>query len=263
MVAAQQGQKACLKALLRAKADTELLDEDGRTALQWAEAKGHTATAQLLQEHAAPPQPAAAAPAAPPDAGEPEDSTPASLPLEIYETAWQGVLLKVVKWLRKGGLVDAFGSATTARGYPSTCALLHVAATNGQLELVRELLKRGASIDLPGGRGLTALMSAALNGHLSILLVLLQHSANPDLQDIDGGTALMKAACQGQEACVQTLLRARANKHRAAYQRRLRRRPAVRRGQGPHGCRKAHSAALSFSTNSPQMRVVTRQGSKS
>ena len=99
-----------MKALLRAKANTELLDNDGRTALQWAEDQGHTATAQLLRQHAAPPQPAAAAPAAPPDAGEPEDSSPTSLPLEIFESAQRGELPKVVKWLRKGGLVDALGS---------------------------------------------------------------------------------------------------------------------------------------------------------
>ena len=42
MQAAYGGQEACVQVLLRAKANTELLDEDGYTALQWAEAKGHT-----------------------------------------------------------------------------------------------------------------------------------------------------------------------------------------------------------------------------
>ena len=78
--------------------------------------------------------------------------------------------------------------------------------------MVRELLKRGASVDLPGSLGLTGLMTAAIHGRLSILLVLLQHSANPDLQDNTYGvTALMLAAAQGHEACVQALLRADAN----------------------------------------------------
>ena len=88
---------------------------------------------------------------------------------------------------------------------------MHTAAGSGRLEMVTELLKQGASIDLPTSRGNTALMDAAINGHLSTLLVLLQHSANPDLQDIDGQTALMNAAVTGQEACVQALLRANAN----------------------------------------------------
>eukprot|EP00964_Phaeocystis_antarctica_P027761 scaffold15656_cov69-Phaeocystis_antarctica.AAC.1 len=77
--------------------------------------------------------------------------------------------------------------------------------------MARELLKRGASVDLPSSTGFTALIEAAIHGHTSIVLVLLQHSANPDLQDVYGATALMMAAQQGHEACVQALLRAGAN----------------------------------------------------
>ncbi len=63
--------------------------------------------------------------------------------------------------------------------------------------MVREFLKRGASVDLQTSLGVTALMDAAYYNHLSIVLVLLQHSANPDLQNIDGATALMAAAGKG------------------------------------------------------------------
>ena len=116
-------------------------------------------------------------------------SSPAPLPKEIHRSAERGELQKVVKWLRKGGAVDALGSATSVDGRPTTTTLLHAAASNGQLEMVRELLKRGASVDLQSSLGRTALMDAAYYGHLSILLVLLQHSANPDLQATsDGGT---------------------------------------------------------------------------
>ena len=75
-----------MKALLRAKANTELLDDKGFTALRYAEAKGQTATAELIWQHVAPPQPIATAPAAPPDAGEPAVSSPASPPLEILSS---------------------------------------------------------------------------------------------------------------------------------------------------------------------------------
>ena len=119
--------------------------------------------------------------------------------------------MTVVRWLRKGGSVNALLPSITGDSRPATFALLHTAAGSGRLEMVTELLKQGASIDLPTSRGNTALMDAAINGHLSTLLVLLQHSANPDLQDIDGQTALMNAAVTGQEACVQALLRANAN----------------------------------------------------
>ena len=88
-------------------------------------------------------------------------SSPASLPIEIARSAERGELQKVVKWLRKGGAVDALGSATSIDGRPITTTLLLPAAANGQLEMVRELLKRGASVDLPSSLGDTALMAAA------------------------------------------------------------------------------------------------------
>ena len=68
-------------------------------------------------------------------------SSPASLPIEIHRSAEQGELQKVVKWLRKGGAVDAFRSTTTRGGLPTTKTLLHTAAANDHLEMVRELLK--------------------------------------------------------------------------------------------------------------------------
>ena len=119
------------------------------------------------------------------------------IPKEIFKSAGRGELQKVVKWLRKGGEIDAFGSARSIDGLATTATLLHTAAANGHLEMVRELLKRGASVDLRTSLGSTALMQAAYHGHLSILLVLLQHSANPDLQDGYGFTALMAAATKG------------------------------------------------------------------
>ena len=60
--------------------------------------------------------------------------------------------------------------------------------------MVRELLKRGASVDLQSSLGRTALKEAAYGGHLSVLFVLLQQSASIDEQDHNGGTALIKAA---------------------------------------------------------------------
>ena len=242
MKAAGKGQEACVKALLRAKANTELLDDDGDTALQYAETQGHAATAELIRQHAAPPQPATASPAAPPDADEPVVSSPASLPVEIHRSAGRGKLQKVVEWLGKGGLVDALCSAPTSDGRASSFGLVHAAAAKDRLEMVRELLKRGASVDLQSSLGRTALMGAAGHGHLSVLLVLLQHSASIDLQDKYGNTALMCAANQGHDACVKALLRAKANTElldEGGWN------ATVRRVPGAHTHRGAHPAARS------------------
>ena len=257
MAAAWAGQAACVQALLKAGANTELLDRDGRTALQWAEVQGHTlittlilkyappclslGTAELVREHAAPPQlaiasPAAppAAPSAPPSAGKrgraPPSagkrgrgpSSPASLPVKIFLSAQLGEVQKVVRWLTNGGPIDAlctaFDPTPGVGGKPvqPASSLLHAAVTNGRLEMVRELLERGAKVDLPNSFGYTALMEAAGYGHASVVLLLLQHSANPNMQSRSGiyqggDTALMVAANQGHEECVQTLLHAGAD----------------------------------------------------
>ena len=107
-------------------------------------------------------------------------SSPAPLPKEIHRSAERGELQKVVKWLRKGGGVDAFFPLTFNDGRTTAEPLLHAAAGWGHLAMVRELLKRGASVDLPSSLGGTALMAAAIRGDLSTLRFLLQHSADPE-----------------------------------------------------------------------------------
>eukprot|EP00964_Phaeocystis_antarctica_P137837 scaffold102422_cov60-Phaeocystis_antarctica.AAC.2 len=129
----------CMLALLFARA-TQLVDVNGGTAPQWAEVQGQPTTAELTWQHAAPtPQPAAASLVAPPDA-EPGESSSASLPVEIYQSAGRGELQKVVTWLGKGGAVDALCPAPTVTGRTATYSLLHAAAANDHLEIARELL---------------------------------------------------------------------------------------------------------------------------
>ena len=53
MLAAAGGQEACVQTLLRAKADTELLDKDGHTPSCSAHCRAHTATAEFIRQHAA------------------------------------------------------------------------------------------------------------------------------------------------------------------------------------------------------------------
>ena len=146
------------------------------------------------------PRPSAAASAT----GEPTLNSSSLLPpasCDTYASAMKDDLQGLVKWLRKAGLVDSLCSSPTADGRASAITLLHAAATNGNVEMMRELLTQGANINLQTNLGITALMSAAANGRLSAVLFLLQHSANPDLQDIKGHTALYHAAYSGQQAC--------------------------------------------------------------
>eukprot|EP00964_Phaeocystis_antarctica_P053825 scaffold31611_cov59-Phaeocystis_antarctica.AAC.5 len=192
---AYQGQKACVQALLRAKADTQLLDKRSFTALLRAEAQGHTAIAELIRQHAAPPQPVAASPAAPPDAGEPEESSPASLPLEIFDSVRHGELQNLAKWLGKGGPICSLqGKEGRTKKDPRPAARRHILQPTGD--------GKGAAEARRERRLARWLRQHRAHGSC--------HSANPNLQDI-GGTALMSASSKGHDACVKALLRAKAN----------------------------------------------------
>ena len=72
-----------MHALLLAKANTALFDNDGGTAVQWAEVPGKTTTAMLIQQYAAL-SPATDSPAA---SHGPFVNSLTPLPLEIYESA--------------------------------------------------------------------------------------------------------------------------------------------------------------------------------
>ena len=180
-------------ALLLVNANAQLVDEFNRVALQWsaAEVKGPTAASPVaLQWSAAEvkgPTTVEPAPAAQLDADEPAESPGEDLPFEIFTSAERGELQPVVKWLRAGGPVDAL---CPVRGRK---ALLHAAAAGGHLEIVRELLERGVSVDLPSSTGFTALMLAALEGHAACVQVLLLAKANTELLDGNGRTALQHA----------------------------------------------------------------------
>lgn len=200
----------CMHALLLAEATTQLVDIHGHTE--------YILNSQLTRTyHGAPAVPASAQSSA--FDGEAAEPSPTSLPTEILRGAATGELLLVLKWLRKGGPIDALCTHPTAEGQTIEVGLLHASAATGHLEMVRWLLQRGASVDLQQlqansmlpSRGGTPLMQAASYGHASTVLLLLQHSANPDAQDIYGNTALMLATTQGHVACVQALLRAGAN----------------------------------------------------
>mmetsp|Transcript_17920 Transcript_17920/g.52380 ORF Transcript_17920/g.52380 Transcript_17920/m.52380 type:complete len:538 (-) Transcript_17920:109-1722(-) len=83
---------------------------------------------------------------------------------------------------------------------------LAVAAHKGRERMAAELLKRGASVNVPNHNGSTALIQAAHFGHLSIVELLACHRANVDSPNHKGTTALMRAAQEGHVLVVHRLL---------------------------------------------------------
>ena len=81
--------------------------------------------------------------------------------------------------------------------------------------MVRMLLQRGASVNLQGSFGSTALMHAAASGHTTIVQALLDAKADALLQARGNKTALMWAE-QHKHTAIAQLLRQHAKRQAAA-----------------------------------------------
>lgn len=115
-------------------------------------------------------------------------------------------------WLASGYPSASFeslrrDSATRERDRSAT---LLTAARQGDQELVRSLLRRGAAADTRDASGATPLIAAAANGHLEVVQVLLQSAAGVNATDSSGRTALMSAAANRSTDVVQLLLKSGA-----------------------------------------------------
>lgn len=83
---------------------------------------------------------------------------------------------------------------------------LTMAVQADQLELVRELIKRGADLDQVGASGMTPLGAAALAGQETMVRDLLRKGADIDRPNAMGQTALHLACVSGQQRTVALLL---------------------------------------------------------
>ncbi|XP_035024599.1 kinase D-interacting substrate of 220 kDa B isoform X2 [Hippoglossus stenolepis] len=88
---------------------------------------------------------------------------------------------------------------------------LMVSAEQGNLEIVQELIRRGANVNLDDVDCWTALISAAKEGHIEVVRELLENNANLEHRDMGGWTALMWAAYKGSTEVAQMLLGKGAN----------------------------------------------------
>lgn len=84
--------------------------------------------------------------------------------------------------------------------------LLHIAARNGDLEIVKLLISLGARIDARNRRLQTPLLWAIHNGHLDLVNFFIEHGSNILIRENEGGTPLSWAVYTGQLKITERLL---------------------------------------------------------
>ncbi|XP_028296274.1 kinase D-interacting substrate of 220 kDa B isoform X2 [Gouania willdenowi] len=95
---------------------------------------------------------------------------------------------------------------------------LMVAAEQGSMDIVSELIRRGANVNLDDVDCWSALICAAKEGHLEVVKELLENSAYIEHRDMGGWTALMWAAYKGREEVTKVLLEHGANPNTTGQQ---------------------------------------------
>src|ERR1700691_4225448 len=107
-------------------------------------------------------------------------------------------------------LASARGTTVNATAADGSTAIMYAAA-NGDLELVRALIKIGANVKLANQFGTSALTEAAIIGSAPIVEALLKAGADPNFRTPNGETPLMAAARTGKIDAAKTLLDAGAD----------------------------------------------------
>lgn len=113
-------------------------------------------------------------------------------------------------------LVDRGANVNSRLGKNKT-APLFIAAQDGNLPLVRCLVRHGAIVNTRNKKGKSPLLVAASNGHADVVKYLLSYGAFIDGNDEDGKTPLFIAAHNGYMDIVECLIQCGANNNIRIY----------------------------------------------
>jgi uncharacterized protein len=107
-------------------------------------------------------------------------------------------------------LLGVKGTDVNAVGADGATAIMYAAA-NGDLELVRALIKAGANVKLANQFGTSAITEAAIIGSAPIIDALIKAGADPNFKTLNGETPLMAAARSGHIDAAKVLVDAGAD----------------------------------------------------
>ncbi|MBY0353603.1 ankyrin repeat domain-containing protein [Candidatus Babeliales bacterium] len=99
----------------------------------------------------------------------------------------------------------ALASTAMPAALPENDRQLLVAAKDGNIERLQELIRAGANVNATNQQGTTPLHEATPLGNTTCVELLLAAGANPNAQDAKGKTPLEYAALIGHVTCVQLM----------------------------------------------------------
>ena len=178
---------SAVRSLLQKRADVNVAEPDGSTALYWAAEKNHVEIAQLLIR-------AGANPSARTRYG--------ATPLAMASLNGNAALIEL--------LLKAGADFNTVTANNET--VLMIAARTGVAAAVKTLLSHGADPNArEDHRGQSALMWAATEGHVEVVRALIAAGADIGARSKQGWTSLLFAARDGRMEVVRALVDAGAN----------------------------------------------------
>ena len=182
-LASRRGHVEVIRSLLDNGADADVRNSYGSTPLHMASTGGHAEAVRLLLERGV-------------NAGLWDDQG-----FQAVALACQGGHLKVARTFLEFGHVEGLVGKNINKWPPLTRALF-----DGNIELARDLLERGADLTIQAHDQLTPLEAASVSGHTDGIKILLEHGVDITVQNTFGWSPLHLASLAGHVKIVRVLL---------------------------------------------------------
>ena len=170
------------KELLRDRSMIDQVDEDGRTALSWAAARGDSKSVEALLRHGASP-----------DTPDRIGQGPLRQAMKAHDSTCAKLLL-------------AYGAKVDQRDNWKQTALLSAMYYSDPVSFALPLLKAGALVNVRDSQGHCPLMEAVSCNHVEAVKLLLNHGADVDCANDTGCTPLHQGVRHNSHEALAALL---------------------------------------------------------